>query len=361
MAQRTVIQRQRIGPAIRKLRRVNDLTLDDLASQAGISASHLSRLERGQTLPSFTVLAQIAHVLGVSVDEFVQLELDVTALDAEFGDSLQQLGFSDEAKRELLAGSIELRRALMNTIRALSVAPTTNRQAQDAALRAVAEHGLVGASSTLNRIIKSTGLSGVPFTRGLVWALDAPGEQCFLVAVPGLIGHLGPDIVGTYQALTNSEPVDPQVSAVWSASSATALDITRRMIIQREVLAKFLRTGVWLKGTTEAEPEQHAATVQRLIDDIENGEIALALADEPLGEVNMLVQSEGDVAIESTRHRATDTEKAHLGLILRGREASEAFAMRFDALWDSIPAHDRTADQVIGWIEKTAGAAASVA
>src|SRR5688572_21027365 len=104
MSQRTVIQRQRIGPAIRKLRRNNDLTLDGLASQAGISASHLSRLERGQTLPSFTVLAQIAHVLGVSVDEFVQLELDVTALDAEFGDSLAQLGFSDEAKRELLAG-----------------------------------------------------------------------------------------------------------------------------------------------------------------------------------------------------------------------------------------------------------------
>src|SRR5205814_3862837 len=92
MSQRVSVQRQRIGPAIRKLRRTNGLTLDDLASQAGISASHLSRLERGQTLPSFTVLAQIAHVLGTSVDEFVQLEQDVTALDLEFGGSLEQFG-----------------------------------------------------------------------------------------------------------------------------------------------------------------------------------------------------------------------------------------------------------------------------
>jgi transcriptional regulator with XRE-family HTH domain len=355
MSQRTVIQRQRIGPAIRKLRRMNDLTLDDLATQAGISASHLSRLERGQTLPSFTVLAQIAHVLGVSVDEFVQLELDVTALDAEFGDSLQQLGFSDEAKRELLAGSIELRRALMNTIRALSVATTTNRQAQDATLRAVNEHGLVAASAALNRVIKTTGFSGVSFTRGLVWTLDTPGEQRYLIAVPGLIGHLGGDIVGTYQALTNSEPLDPQVGAAWSAGVTPSLDITKRMIIQRDVLSKFLKSGTWLRGGPESDEDELRTAVQRLIDDVSSGEIVLAVTDEPLGEVNMLIQSEGDVVVESTRHRATEADKAHLGIILRGRSASEAFSTRFDALWNSLPQQDRSTDAVIGWIEKTSG------
>ncbi|MBX6342881.1 MAG: helix-turn-helix transcriptional regulator, partial [Thermomicrobiaceae bacterium] len=74
MAQRQSTQRQRIGPAIRRLRKQRGLTLDELAREAGISASHLSRLERSQTVPSFTVLAQIAHVLGVQVDEFVRLE-----------------------------------------------------------------------------------------------------------------------------------------------------------------------------------------------------------------------------------------------------------------------------------------------
>lgn len=355
MSQRTVIQRQRIGPAIRKLRRINDLTLDDLASQAGISASHLSRLERGQTLPSFTVLAQIAHVLGVSVDEFVQLEMDVTALDAEFGDSLQQLGFSDEAKRELLAGSIELRRALMNTIRALSVTTTSNREAQEAALRAISEHGLVSASPTLNRVIKSTGFSGVSFTRSLVWTQDTPGEHRYLVAVPALIGHLGNQIVGSYQALTNNEPLDPQAGASWSSASTTALDITKRMIVQRDLLANFLTTGAWVKGGPAAEPDAIVAAAQKLVEDVSSGELVLAVTDAPLGEINMLIQAEGDVVIESTRHRATEADRAHLGIILRGRTASGAFSLRFDELWDSIPPADRAGDAISAWITETAG------
>jgi transcriptional regulator with XRE-family HTH domain len=113
MVQRPVVQRQRIGPAIRKLRHEQDMTLDDLAEQAGISASHLSRLERGQTLPSFTVLAGIAHVLGVSIDEFAQLEQDVAVLDAELEEVLRGVGVDDDAIAEMLNLSIESRQELL--------------------------------------------------------------------------------------------------------------------------------------------------------------------------------------------------------------------------------------------------------
>ncbi len=113
MVQRPVVQRQRIGPAIRKLRHEQDMTLDDLAEQAGISASHLSRLERGQTLPSFTVLAGIAHVLGVSIDEFAQLEQDVAVLDAELEVVLRNAGVEENAAAEMLGLSIEARQELL--------------------------------------------------------------------------------------------------------------------------------------------------------------------------------------------------------------------------------------------------------
>ncbi len=116
MAQRPVVQRQRIGPAIRKLRHEQGLTLDELAEQAGISASHLSRLERGQTLPSFTVLAGIAHVLGVSIDDFAQLEQDVTILDAELDALLEEKQVSEENRAELLSVSIDARRALLELL-----------------------------------------------------------------------------------------------------------------------------------------------------------------------------------------------------------------------------------------------------
>ncbi len=113
MVQRPIAQRQRIGPAIRKLRHEQGLTLDDLAEQAGISASHLSRLERGQTLPSFTVLAGIAHVLGVSIDDFAKLEHDVTELDHELQGALEDAGVDSDSVYEILSLSIEGRRALL--------------------------------------------------------------------------------------------------------------------------------------------------------------------------------------------------------------------------------------------------------
>lgn len=119
MVQRPVIQRQRIGPAIRRMRRMQGKTLDDLASQAGISASHLSRLERGHTLPSFQVLSDIAHVLGADVDDFVRLELEVTTLDAELQEILDARGFNEELQAELLATSIELRQALYEAFKSL--------------------------------------------------------------------------------------------------------------------------------------------------------------------------------------------------------------------------------------------------
>ncbi len=60
-----------IGPTIRTLRLEKGMTLDQLAAGAGISASHLSRLERSQAEPSFTVAAALARELGVSLSDLV--------------------------------------------------------------------------------------------------------------------------------------------------------------------------------------------------------------------------------------------------------------------------------------------------
>lgn len=133
MVQRPGIQRQRIGPAIRRQRRMQQMTLDELASQAGISASHLSRLERGQTLPSFQVLSDIAHVLGADVDEFVRLESEVTNLDADLQELLEAYGFSEDLQHEMLSTSIELRQALFETMKELGA--TSHRRPKPAKIR----------------------------------------------------------------------------------------------------------------------------------------------------------------------------------------------------------------------------------
>jgi len=56
-----------VGNEIRRLRKLRGMTLEQLASRAGVSAGLLSQVERGQGNPSFNTLVQVAHALGIPV------------------------------------------------------------------------------------------------------------------------------------------------------------------------------------------------------------------------------------------------------------------------------------------------------
>lgn len=340
MLQRPVVQRQRIGPAIRKLRHEQALTLDDLAAQAGISASHLSRLERGQTLPSFTVLAGIAHVLGVSIDEFAQLEQDVTVLDRDLGEQLTTLGLDDMTREEYLSLSIESRRVLASVLAALAASPISPRDGQDQAVRAVMERGLVEASQALGRIITNSGLSPVGFTRALIWLNTAPGQKRLLLAKPGLIGMQATNFAGAYRTLTGSEPLAPEISAWWQDAKESNADL--RAVVSIAVLKAYMRDGTWIKGGPSASPEERAQFGERLVNDINNGDLEIALTDESIGDINMRI-SEDDVLLEATRHRGAVEQ---LGLIVRGRAAADTFGTAFEGLWNKLPANDKDPETV---------------
>lgn len=58
---------QAVGNEIRRLRKLRGRTLEQLASQASVSAGLLSQVERGQGNPSFNTLVQVAHALGIPV------------------------------------------------------------------------------------------------------------------------------------------------------------------------------------------------------------------------------------------------------------------------------------------------------
>ena len=60
-----------VGGKIRKLRKAQSKTLNQLAQSSGVSAGLLSQVERGRGNPSFSTLVQIAHGLGVSVARLV--------------------------------------------------------------------------------------------------------------------------------------------------------------------------------------------------------------------------------------------------------------------------------------------------
>ena len=60
-----------IGQRIRKLRREQELSQEQLAEKIWISTTHMSHIETGSTKLSLPVLVDIARALSVSADELL--------------------------------------------------------------------------------------------------------------------------------------------------------------------------------------------------------------------------------------------------------------------------------------------------
>ena len=62
-----------LGSAIRRLRTERELTIEGLASTAGIHWTYLTGIERGQRNPTWKVIVSIAGGLEVEVAELARL------------------------------------------------------------------------------------------------------------------------------------------------------------------------------------------------------------------------------------------------------------------------------------------------
>jgi len=60
--------RERLGRHVRRLRVAAGLSQEVLAVDAKLEASHLSRIERGLSNPTFDVLARLAEALHVDIE-----------------------------------------------------------------------------------------------------------------------------------------------------------------------------------------------------------------------------------------------------------------------------------------------------
>ncbi|HUZ02997.1 MAG TPA: helix-turn-helix transcriptional regulator [Thermomicrobiaceae bacterium] len=106
--------RQRIGPAIRRLRQQQGLSLSDLAERTGISVSYLSRLEKGRSVPSFTLLSRLGTELGVDIGFFVDTEREAQDVDHALEQELGNTSIPQALWSEIFGMSIEARKALLD-------------------------------------------------------------------------------------------------------------------------------------------------------------------------------------------------------------------------------------------------------
>lgn len=90
--------RQRVGATVRTLRKERGLSLVAVADAACISPSHLSRIERGLTVPGYHVLARVADALGVDLGSLTAGERATRDVDS----ILDGLALSESARADLL-------------------------------------------------------------------------------------------------------------------------------------------------------------------------------------------------------------------------------------------------------------------
>lgn len=57
-----------------KLRKKRGLTQEELADKLGVSGQAVSKWETGNSMPDVALLGQLAHVLGVTVDDLLGIE-----------------------------------------------------------------------------------------------------------------------------------------------------------------------------------------------------------------------------------------------------------------------------------------------
>ena len=89
--------RKRLGRRIRSLRADLDLSQEELAEKAGISAKYLGEVERGVGNISFDRLSELAAVLGIPLIDLLETEheLPYEELMTEISRILPCLGLKD--------------------------------------------------------------------------------------------------------------------------------------------------------------------------------------------------------------------------------------------------------------------------
>lgn len=94
-----------IGAQVRALRKRQDMTVAELAGQAGLSAGMLSKVENGAISPSLTTLQSLAHALNVPMtslfSNFEQRQ-DITYVKAGEGLTIERRGTKSGHQYQLL-------------------------------------------------------------------------------------------------------------------------------------------------------------------------------------------------------------------------------------------------------------------
>ena len=126
--------RANFGRILKQQRISLPLTLRELSSMAGVSTSHLGRIERGERFPSGSVLRKIAGPLGFEEDELFTLAGYLSPHPSSVAESRPQYGRGDldpYVARVLAQEPVDVQRAVIGILSILSsIAKSTTKESR---------------------------------------------------------------------------------------------------------------------------------------------------------------------------------------------------------------------------------------
>lgn len=67
----------KLGDKVRVLRQREGLTVRQLGERLGVDHSHITKIERGENIPSLPLALKIADFFGVSLDQLARDEIEL--------------------------------------------------------------------------------------------------------------------------------------------------------------------------------------------------------------------------------------------------------------------------------------------
>ena len=124
--------KENLGELIRQRRVMIPLTLQELGSMAGVSPSHLGRIEKGGRYPSARILRKIAQPLGFDENELFALAGYLSPRPAGVAESGSEYiggGLDPYVARVLAQEPVEVQRAMIGILTILrSIAKSTTKE-----------------------------------------------------------------------------------------------------------------------------------------------------------------------------------------------------------------------------------------
>ncbi len=346
--------RQHIGPAVKELREREGWSLRDLGARCGVSSAYLSRIERGSSIPSFSILASISSAFRVSPEYFIEFERSAKKLESELAHTLEQLGVPRSTWHEFADLSMEAQGAIVESFKEMTTPlNATDKNLHAAEVMLLAE-GVEASIDRLVDIVKQYGLNPVDFARHRTQLEESSTDRFAIInRLCTLPASWLFDQLQVFEGTFGVQPEEPLLLKWWVRAQRSALlkvldGGTSRCIYPRGPISTYIRTGKWGDHVSfDAETvRKHLEETIKLLRSRPGYQIGLFDGRIPM---RLLGKNDSGVIFITPDDPASPEE----GMALRfsAPETTESFKAYFDDFWESIPVDSRTNSRVADWLE----------